>query len=51
MNLCVFSIGDTRLCIHRTVMDHRALESSVLARKVLPVSPASLLLVAEQVLA
>ena len=32
-------------------MDHRALESSALARKVLPVSPASLLLVAEQVLA
>ena len=51
MNLCVFSIGDTRLCIHRAVMDHRALESSALARKVLPVSPASLLLVAEQVLA
>ena len=31
------------LCVRRALMDHRAFESSALARKVLPMSPASLI--------
>ena len=53
MNLCVFSIGDTRCetLVHvftrvfagPLIMDHRARQSSAPAREVLPVSPASLI--------
>lgn len=53
MNLCVFSIGDTRCetFVHvfarvfagPLIMDHRALQSSAPAREVLHVSPASLI--------